>query len=145
MLPFATIDRVRQKVIGTTRYGDIQYWEWPSGHPNQRGSNEPDALEVGWTWLAKSAQRSGINREAKLLMLSHAFEAWRVHRVNIRADANNVQSRRAIEDLGAHLDGVLRADKPAYYGDIRDTACYSILRAEWPVVKARLERSLRRL
>ena len=95
-------------------------------------------MEIGWTWLAADAQRTAINTEAKLLMLGHAFEAWRVRRVNLRTDSRNLRSRAAIERLGAKLDGILRAHMPASDGGVRDTATYSLLATEWPQAKERL-------
>lgn len=141
--PFATIKRTTGEVVGSTRFFDISFWDWPAGDPNQRGIDLPDALEIGHTWLSVTAQRTGINTEAKLLMLTHAFETWRVHRVRLTTDARNERSRRAIERLGMRLDGVLRATRNAYDGGIRDSACYSMLDSEWPMAKAVLERRLR--
>ena len=142
-VPFATIDLVAARVVGSTRFGDIEYWPWPEGSPGQRGVALPDAVEIGWTWLSSDAQRTGINREAKLLMLSHAFEAWRVHRVSFRTDARNQRSRQAISRLGAKLDGVIRAKQLGYDGAIRDNAVYSILDSEWEQVKASILSSFR--
>jgi RimJ/RimL family protein N-acetyltransferase len=95
-------------------------------------------VEIGWTWLAPSAQRTAINTEAKLLMLTFAFEEWKVDRVCLRTDRRNERSRNAIERLGATLDGVIRADRPGSDGTIRDTAHYSIVADEWPAVRDRL-------
>jgi RimJ/RimL family protein N-acetyltransferase len=142
-LPFATVDRRAGRVVGSTRFGHIEFWAWPPGNPYQRGEDRPDVVEVGWTWLASDVQRSGINTEAKLLMLTHAFEQWRVHRVSLMTDARNTRSREAILRLGARFDGVLRAARVASDGGIRDTAAYSILEAEWPEVKAGLRARLR--
>ena len=142
-LPFVTVDRKASRVVGSTRFGNIEFWAWPPGNPHQRGEHVPDVVEIGWTWLASSAQRSGINTEAKLLMLGHAFEYWRVHRVSLMTDARNSRSREAIQRLGARLDGVLRGARVAADGGIRDTAAYSILEAEWPAVKAALQARLR--
>jgi len=138
VVPFATIDRAAGRVVGSTRFGNIERWLWPAGHPLQRAGGTPDAVEIGWTWLDPAAQRTGINVEAKLLMLTHAFESWQVHRVALMTDARNVQCREAILKLGATLDGVLRAARPGADGAIRDTAAYSIVRAEWPACKAAL-------
>lgn len=137
-LPFATLERGRGTVVGSTRFWNLEYWSWPVGHPLQRPEGVPDAVEIGYSWLAPEAQRTAINTEAKLLMLAHAFERWQVHRVTIKTDVRNARSRAAIERLGAHLDGVLRAATPASDGGIRDTAWYSLLRAEWPAVRDRL-------
>ena len=142
-VPYATIERTTGEIAGSTRFFDIQYWTWGPDSPHQRGADFPDAVEIGHTWLAPWAQRTGINTEAKLLMLAHAFEVWRVHRVRLTTDARNARSRAAIERLGARLDGVLRAASAAYDGEIRDTACYSILDNEWPDVKVELAARLR--
>ncbi len=143
MLPFATIDRRTEQVVGSTRFHHVEFWDWPAGNPHQRGKQLPDAVYIGTTWLAADAQRTGINPEAKLLMLTHAFESWLVHRVRIQADSRNDRSRRAIMRLGAHLDGVVRADRVALDGAIRDSAVFSFLDSEWPEVKAQLTALLR--
>jgi len=142
-LPFATIDRRANRVVGATRFLNVEFWAWPPTSPYQRGADVPDVVEIGATWLAPDVQRSGINTEAKLLMLTHAFDTWRVHRVSLVTDARNVRSRAAIERLGARLDGVLRAARIAADGGIRDTAVYSIVEAEWPAVKLALMARLR--
>ena len=141
-LPFATVAKATGRVVGSTRFGNIEFWAWPPGNLNQRGADRPDVAEIGWTWLAASAQRTPINTEAKLLMLTHAFETWRVHRVSFMTDARNERSRRAILRLGARFDGVLRAARPASNGGIRDTAAFSILEDEWPAVKTQLQSRL---
>ena len=141
-LPFATVDRASGRVIGSTRFLNIEFWTWPAGNRHQRGPERPDVVEIGATWLAASAQRTPINTEAKLLMLTHAFHHWRVHRVSLMTDARNQRSRQAILRLGARFDGVLRAARPASDGAIRDTAAFSILEEEWPAVRANLEARL---
>lgn len=141
-LPFATVDRARGRVVGSTRFLNIEYWTWPPGNAHQRGAERPDAVEIGATWLAADAQRTPINTEAKLLMLEHAFDRWRVHRVSLMTDARNERSRNAIMRLGARFDGVLRAARPASDGNIRDTAAFSILESEWPAIRARLQARL---
>jgi RimJ/RimL family protein N-acetyltransferase len=142
-VPFATIERATGRVVGATRFGNIERWDWPADHPLRRLQDRPDAAEIGWTWLDPAAQRTGINVEAKLLMLTHAFEEWQVHRVSLMTDARNVRCREAILRLGASLDGVLRVARPGSDGAIRDTAAYSILAAEWPTCKAALLARLR--
>jgi RimJ/RimL family protein N-acetyltransferase len=142
-VPFATIERATGRVVGATRFGNIERWDWPADHPLRRLRDRPDAVEIGWTWLDPAAQRTGINVEAKLLMLTHAFEEWQVHRVSLMTDARNVRCREAILRLGASLDGVLRVARPGSDGAIRDTAAYSILAAEWPTCKAALRARLR--
>ena len=136
VVPFAIIERRTARVAGATRFFDLQYWRWAPGSPHQRGLELPDAVEIGHTWLAPWAQRTGINTEAKLLMLTHAFETWRVHRVRLTTDARNARSRAAIERLGMRLDGILRAASAGYDGVIRDSAYYSMLDSEWPAVKS---------
>ena len=139
-MPFVTVDARANRVVGSTRFA-LEFWLWEN--PLSRAPN-PDAVEIGWTWLAKDAQRSGINTEAKLLMLSLAFETWGVHRVTLKTDARNMRSRNAIERLGAKLDGILRAAVPASDGGIRDSAYFSILADEWETVKNRLQSFLAR-
>src|SRR5438093_3983919 len=135
-VPFATVRLADGRVVGSTRFGNLEYWRWPDGV--RAAPQPPDAVEIGWTWLAADAQRTAANTDAKLLMLTHAFESWRVLRVNLRTDARNARSRAAIERLGARLDGILRAHLPAADGAVRDTATYSLLAEEWPATKARL-------
>src|SRR5262249_40817983 len=119
-----------------------EFWSGPPGHPPRRGEDLPDVVEIGAPWLAALAQRTAINTEAKLLMLTHAFETWRVHRVSLMTDARNERSRRAILRLGARFDGVIRAQRTAVDGTIRDTAAFSILEEEWPMVKQQLQSRL---
>ena len=139
-VPFATIHRATGRPIGSTRFFNFEYFRWPEGA--RAPPQPPDAVEIGWTWLAADAQRTPVNTEAKLLMLTHAFESWRVVRVNLRTDARNARSRAAIERLGAKLDGILRVHVPASDGGVRDTATYSLLATEWPAAKSRLEARL---
>jgi len=141
-LPFATVRAHDGRVIGTTRFSDLAPWSWPPGDPHQR-DDRPDVAEIGHTWLAGSAQRTGANTEAKALMLRHAFEVWEVHLVRLRTDRRNLRSRAAIERLGARFEGVHRADRPGVDGTVRDSAFYSITRAEWPSARDRLARLLR--
>ncbi len=127
-LPFVTVDRASGKVVGTTRYMNIEA-------PHRR-------LEIGTTWIGKSFQRTAINTEAKYLMLRHAFETLHCVAVDLRTHEKNVQSRAAIERLGAALDGILRHHRIMPDGSLRNTATYSIIDAEWPAVKHRLEARL---
>ena len=123
MLPFTVFDAAGREV-GMTTYMNIA-----AGHRR---------LEIGSTWIARSAQRGALNTQCKLLLLSHAFEALDCIAVELRTHRLNVQSRRAIERLGAQLDGMLRAHQIAADGSLRDTAVYSITAAEWPAVKSHL-------
>ncbi|MGW1770885.1 GNAT family N-acetyltransferase [Streptomyces sp. NPDC002104] len=124
-IPYATVDARTGRVIGSTRLMVINT-------ANRR-------LEIGWTFLAASRQRSGANAEAKLLMLRHAFETMGMNRVELLTDVRNAKSRAAITRLGAQHEGVLRHHMVMRDGWIRDTAVYSITRPEWPEV----ERGLR--
>jgi len=143
-LPFATVDARTGRVVGTTRFGNIEFWLIPPGSDVGRPPGVPHAVEIGWTWLAPAAQRTAVNTEAKRLMLAHAFERWEVFRVSLRTDARNVRSRAAIERLGARLDGLLRAHSPAADRGARDAAYYSMLASEWPDARARLDARLAR-
>lgn len=138
-LPYAQVRLGDGRVVGATRYLTLR---------RRHGLMLPYAVEVGGTWLSASAQRSGINVEAKLLLLGNAFEAWQVGRVDLKTDARNARSRAAIEALGASFEGVLRHWQPSQVAgeeaDLRDSALYSVLPAEWPQVRARLEERLRR-
>ena len=138
-LPFVIV--WRDRVVGSTSYLDVQRWRWPAGSPHQR-TDRPDSVEIGSTWLAASAQRTRCNTEAKYLLLSHAFDGWDVHRVCLKTDERNAQSRRAIERLGARFEGLRRADMPAQDGSVRTSAYYSIVRAEWPDVRKSLQDAL---
>lgn len=137
--PFAVV--WNDRLVGTTSYYEYQPWEWPPDVGRQRRA-VPDVVEIGFTWLAASAQRTRCNTESKWLLLRHAFEEWRVHRVSLRTDERNQRSRRAIERLGAQLDGIRRADMPGRDGTVRNSAFYSIVLAEWPEVRQRLQKLL---
>ncbi len=133
-LPFAQRRLVDGAVVGCTRFLDVRWW------PER---DTPAEVEIGGTWLAADAQRSPINTEAKLLLLTHAFDTWHVHRVAICTDARNEASRRAILRIGATFEGVLRNHRQAH-GDLavagspRDTAVHSVTADEWPHVRAHL-------
>jgi RimJ/RimL family protein N-acetyltransferase len=143
-LPFA-ICTPEGEVIGCTRLFDLQRWEWPGGSDPRPGvTGVYDACEIGFTWLAPRVQRTPVNTEAKLLLLTHAFETWRCFRVTIKTDSRNERSRKAIERLGAKLDGLLRAFQPAPDSKPRTTAYYTILAEEWPDVRSRLTSLLAR-
>jgi N-acetyltransferase len=140
--PFATVRCADGAVIGSTRFFDIERWNWPGGHPEARRAL-PDGCEIGYTWLSADAVRTAANTEAKLLMLRQAFEAWYVKRVCFHTDARNERSRAAIERIGAQFEGVLRAHRLASDLTPRDSARYSIVAAEWPGVRQRLLERLR--
>jgi RimJ/RimL family protein N-acetyltransferase len=140
-VPFAIV--WHELVVGSTSYLDLDRWRWPAGSPLQR-ADHPDAVEIGSTWLAASAQRTRCNTESKYLMLANAFDVWGVYRVTLKTDERNAKSRRAIERLGALFEGVRRAHMPAQDGSVRNSAYYSIVRAEWPDVRRKLEAALAR-
>jgi len=129
-LPFAVIDVSSARVIGCTSYHDIV----PA----------VERLEIGWTWYAKSMQRTHVNTSAKLLLMTHAFETLGAQLVGWRTDNFNFASQRAIERLGAHRDGVLRHHHLRRDGTVRDTVLYSLAAGEWPEVKAHLQWRLSR-
>ena len=124
ILPFITIHKASNTIVGTTRYLNIDY--------------ENYRLEIGHTWIAKSWRKTYVNTEAKFLMLQYAFEKLECIAVEIRTDILNIVSRKAIQRLGAKQDGVLRHHKIMRDGRIRDTVCYSIIKPEWKQVKANL-------
>lgn len=139
---FAFATEYEGRVVGSTSFYNFQPWQWPAGSGQQR-HDRPDATEIGFTWLSSSVQRTRCNTEAKYLMLRHAFEVWQVRRVSLKTDERNARSRAAIERIGAKLDGIIRADMPAIVDDcVRNSAVFSIIAAEWPDVKARLEARL---
>jgi RimJ/RimL family protein N-acetyltransferase len=124
MLPFAVRDTRTGKVVGMT-----SYWNVEEAHRR---------VEIGGTWYRKSMQRTPLNTECKLLLLTHAFESLDCICVELRTHFFNHPSRRAIERLGAKLDGILRSNQILPNGNIRDTCVYSIIAAEWPTVKTHL-------
>jgi N-acetyltransferase len=136
-VPFAIVRTDGRMFIGSTRFWNIERWSWPPGHP-RHGRQAPDACEIGYTWLTRSAIRTAVNTEAKLLMLTHAFETWHVLRVCFHTDARNNRSRAALERIGGKFEGILRAHRMAADYTARDSMRYSILAAEWPGVKLRL-------
>jgi N-acetyltransferase len=133
LIPFAQVRQADGRAVGCTAYWDQRLWP---------GRDDLRAIEVGFTWLSASAQGTGINTEAKLLLLSHAFDSLGVARVDIKTDARNVRSRRAIEALGATFEGVLRSWSmswaPGEEGRLRDSAMYSVIAQEWDAVRTRL-------
>jgi N-acetyltransferase len=126
---FATVERGSGRVIGSTRYMNID-------RANRR-------VEIGSTWIAPAWQRTEVNTEAKYLMLRHAFETWQCLRVELKTDALNQRSRNAILRLGAKEEGIFRKHLVTWTGRIRDTVYFSILDTEWPEVRTRLAEQLR--
>jgi N-acetyltransferase len=140
-VPFAIVERAPEgrtedssdaasgRAIGSTRFFDIR--------------REHRGLEIGWTWIGKAWQRTAANTDCKLLLLEHAFDALGMLRVQLKTDARNVRSQRAIERIGGVREGVLRAHMVMPDGFVRDTVMYSITAGEWPEVRRRLEGMLR--
>jgi RimJ/RimL family protein N-acetyltransferase len=128
--PFATVDRATDRPIGSTRYMNIVL--------------EHRRLEIGWTWVAPPWQRTGANREAKLLMLAHAFDRLGCRRVEFKTDSNNVKSREALLGIGASFEGIFRNHMVMPDGRMRHSAWYSVIDDEWPAVRAGLEAKLAR-
>jgi RimJ/RimL family protein N-acetyltransferase len=138
VVPFATQRSDTSEIIGMTRFLTLR-WFFDREYP--------DAAEIGGTFLTAAAQRTAANTEAKLLMMTHAFDVWGVRRLDLKTDERNERSRRAIERIGGQFEGVLRnwqaAQVDGEEGATRNSAMYSILASEWPVVRARLEERLR--
>jgi RimJ/RimL family protein N-acetyltransferase len=152
-VPFAIARKARgqpsDRIVGCTRFMSLEWWSWPPGAVQTPGEprradrgDPPDVVEIGHVWLAASSLRTAVNTAACLLMMAHAFDTWRVHRLTLKTDVRNHRSRAAIERLGGQFEGVLRAHLPAADGIVRDTAMYSVLPREWPAIKVRLESAL---
>jgi RimJ/RimL family protein N-acetyltransferase len=140
-VPFAILRAEDSLLIGSSRFWNIEKWAWPMGH-QRHGRSSPDACEIGYTWLSPSAIRTGANTEAKLLMLTYAFETWQVLRVCLHTDVRNQRSRAAIERIGGKFEGILRAHRMAADFTPRDSARYSITAEEWLDAKRRLQSRL---
>jgi RimJ/RimL family protein N-acetyltransferase len=139
LAPYAQVSLASGRAVGATAYWEPRCW---------RTDDRLDAVEVGFTWLASSAQRTGVNAESKFLLFRHAFEVWGVSRVDLKTDARNARSRAAIERTGARLEGVLRnwsrSWAPGEDGLLRDSAVYSVTAAEWPECRDLLSARVRR-
>lgn len=127
-LPFITIEKSSGKIVGSTRFGNVE--------------TRHRKAKIGWTWINPRWQRTNMNTEAKLLMLTHAFETWNCVRVELKTDVLNEKSRRAILRLGAKEEGILRNHLITDAGRFRDTVYFSIIDAEWQTVKAALKEKL---
>jgi len=127
-LPFALIEKAARRVVGSTRYGNID-------HAHHR-------VEIGWTWVARECQRTAVNTEAKYLLLRHAFETLGCIRVELKTDSLNERSRTAILRIGAREEGIFRNHMITASGRVRHSVYFSVVDSEWPAVKARLESRL---
>lgn len=123
-VPFVTVDKQSGKIIGSSRFGNIDSANLKT--------------EIGWTWITPAFQRSHVNSEAKLLMMTHAFEVWKCVRVELKTDFLNQKSRNAMKRIGCVEEGVLRSNMLVQGGRYRDSIYYSVLSSEWPAVKERL-------
>ena len=140
-IPFAVVLRHGDRVVGTTRFLDLQVFGTSQVRTPAVGE-PPTVVEIGSTWYAGSVQRTAVNTECKSLLLRHAFDSWNVLRVTLKTDARNVRSRAAIERIGAVFEGIRRVHVPASDGTLRDSAYYSIIREEWPRIRLRLAQRL---
>lgn len=127
--PFAIFDKLNNRFVGSTSYGNI--------------STKDKRLEIGWTWIDKESQGTGLNKYCKYLMLSYAFEKLNMQRVEFKTDSRNNQSRRAIEKIGGTFEGILRSHTLMPDGYRRDTAYYSILKNEWDSIKNTIFKELK--
>lgn len=128
-LPFVTMDKAQNKIVGSTRFGNID-------RANRKA-------EIGWTWINPAWQRTYVNSEAKLLMLAHAFETWKCIRVELKTDVLNDKSRNAMLRIGAKEEGTLRNHMICESGRFRDSIYFSIIESEWQEVKKNLTAGLR--
>ncbi len=129
-VPFSIVVKESGRIVGSTRFGNIE-----PAHKR---------VEIGWTWIVPAYQRSFVNTQAKFLMLSHAFEVWGCNRVEFKTDFKNMQSRNALQRIGAKEEGVMRRHMVRANGVIRDSVYYSIIAEEWPDAKERLQRMMER-
>jgi RimJ/RimL family protein N-acetyltransferase len=130
VMAFATRDKKSNKIVGSTRFADIQVAHC--------------TMEIGWTWIATAYQRTAVNTEAKYLMLRHAFEQMNARRVMLKTDETNLKSRAAIARIGAKQEGILRNHMLVWDGRNRNSVIFSIIAEEWPEAKLNLEAKLAR-
>lgn len=128
IIPFIIYDKTKKEYAGSTRFGQI---DWKN-----------KVLHIGWTWIGRQFQGTGLNKNMKFLMLKYAFEVMDFEKVEFRIDERNVQSRKAIEKIGATLEGILRSNTVMLDGFRRNTCCYAILKEEWPEINVRCFRGL---
>ena len=124
VIPFIIFDKEKNAFAGSTRYGNINY--------------KNKVLHIGWTWIGKASQGTGLNKNIKFLMLQYAFETLQFDKVEFRIDERNIRSRKAVEGIGGKLEGVLRKDTVMQDGFKRNTCCYGILKEEWTAIKANI-------
>lgn len=122
-IPYIIYDQETEAVVGSTRFENMD--------------SQNKTLHVGWTWISPAVQGTGLNHHMKYLMLKHAFETLNFEKVEFRIDERNIKSRKAVEKLGARLEGVLRKNVIVKNGFRRSTCCYGMLSEEWPTLKTR--------
>lgn len=122
IIPFVIFDKAKKQYAGSTRFGNINW------------TNK--VLHIGWTWIGKEYQGTGLNKNVKFLMLQYAFRKMKFEKVEFRIDERNTRSRKAVEKIGASLEGILKSDTIMLDGFRRNTCCYAILKVEWPEIKA---------
>ncbi len=127
-IPFIIFDKTKNKYAGSTRFGMINW--------------KDKVLHIGWTWIGREFQGTGLNKNMKFLMLRHAFEDMEFEKVEFRIDERNERSRKAVEKIGATLEGILRSDTVMIDGFRRSTCCYGIIKEEWSEIKNRCFRGL---
>jgi RimJ/RimL family protein N-acetyltransferase len=137
-VPFAILSIRDGRVIGSTRFCQLEHWSWPDSHVRQ-GRKSPDVCEIGDTWFSLSAIRTGANLETKLLMLGYAFEQWQVLWVCFYPDKRNERAIRSLTQLGATRDGILREHRLGADGRPYNSVRFSILAGDWPAIKDRLK------
>ena len=123
-IPFIIFDKKKNVYAGSTRFGNVNY--------------KNKVLHIGWTWLGKEFQGTGLNKNIKFLMLQYAFETLQFEKVEFRIDERNILSRKAVEGIGGKLEGVLRKDTIMQDGFKRNTCCYGILKEEWKTIKSEI-------
>lgn len=123
-IPFIIFDKKKNVYAGSTRFGNVNY--------------KNKVLHIGWTWLGKEFQGTGLNKNIKFLMLQYAFETLQFEKVEFRIDERNIRSRKAVEGIGGKLEGVLRKDTIMQDGFKRNTCCYGILKEEWKTIKSEI-------
>jgi RimJ/RimL family protein N-acetyltransferase len=136
------------RVVGSYRLMSLEWWTWRegpihvAGEPRVAPTDPPDVAEIGHVWISKAVQRTVVNRAALHLLMGFAFDVWRVHRLVWKTDARNTRSRNTILSVGGHFEGIMRSHTPSADGLVRDVALFSVLPAEWPAVRLRLESAL---
>ena len=134
-IPLAIEEKSRGKIIGSTGFLNLEYWDISGGHNLSRAENIPTVVDIGSTWFGEPDHEPKMVLDSKVCLLNHAFKEWDVLRVGFKTDVRNLKSRRVIERIGAKLEGVSRAHSQNYDREVSNTAFYSILKPEWLKLK----------